>query len=108
MFSHNWGANALAGDIAGAKAAYEAFLTLWKDADPDIPILKQAKAEYAKLQLQPPSSSLRDNRVHQRIAQIHRGRASRRQGGMERRHPKAASLPAQNHFCEVKFDTLCV
>jgi len=26
------------------------FLTLWKDADPDIPILKQAKAEYAKLQ----------------------------------------------------------
>lgn len=33
-----------------AKAAYQDFLTLWKDADPDIPILKQAKAEYAKLQ----------------------------------------------------------
>jgi len=33
-----------------AKAAYQGFLTLWKDADPDIPILKQAKAEYAKLQ----------------------------------------------------------
>jgi eukaryotic-like serine/threonine-protein kinase len=33
-----------------AKAAYEDFLTLWKDADPDIPILKQAKTEYAKLQ----------------------------------------------------------
>jgi hypothetical protein len=33
-----------------AFAAYKAFLTLWKDADPDIPILKQAKAEYAKLQ----------------------------------------------------------
>jgi eukaryotic-like serine/threonine-protein kinase len=33
-----------------ALAAYQAFLTLWKDADPDIPILKQAKAEYAKLQ----------------------------------------------------------
>ena len=32
-----------------AVAAYEDFLTLWKDADPDIPILKQAKAEYAKL-----------------------------------------------------------
>ncbi len=32
-----------------ALAAYQAFLTLWKDADPDIPILKQAKAEYAKL-----------------------------------------------------------
>jgi serine/threonine protein kinase/Tfp pilus assembly protein PilF len=36
-------------DTAKAKAAYQDFLTLWKDADPDIPILKQAKAEYAKL-----------------------------------------------------------
>jgi tetratricopeptide (TPR) repeat protein len=43
-------AYALAGDTAKAKAAYEDFLTLWKDADPDIPVLKQAKAEYAKLQ----------------------------------------------------------
>jgi hypothetical protein len=33
-----------------ALAAYKDFLTLWKDADPDIPILTQAKAEYAKLQ----------------------------------------------------------
>jgi len=33
-----------------ALAAYRDFLTLWKDADPDIPVLKQAKAEYAKLQ----------------------------------------------------------
>jgi hypothetical protein len=33
-----------------ALTAYKEFLTLWKDADPDIPILKQAKAEYAKLQ----------------------------------------------------------
>jgi len=33
-----------------ARAAYQDFLTLWKDADPDVPILKQAKAEYAKLQ----------------------------------------------------------
>jgi hypothetical protein len=33
-----------------ALAAYKDFLTLWKDADPDIPILKQAKAEYGKLQ----------------------------------------------------------
>jgi DNA-binding winged helix-turn-helix (wHTH) protein/tetratricopeptide (TPR) repeat protein len=40
----------LQGDIARAKAAYQDFLALWKDADPDIPILKQAKAEYAKLQ----------------------------------------------------------
>jgi serine/threonine protein kinase/tetratricopeptide (TPR) repeat protein len=38
------------GDTAKARAAYQDFLTLWKDADPDIPILKQAKAEYAKLQ----------------------------------------------------------
>ena len=39
---------ALSGDKAKAKAAYEAFLALWKDADPDIPILKSAKAEYAQ------------------------------------------------------------
>ena len=38
------------GDTAKAKTAYQDFLTLRKDADPDIPILKQAKAEYAKLQ----------------------------------------------------------
>ena len=37
-------------DTAKARAAYQDFLTLWKDADPDIPILQQAKAEYAKLQ----------------------------------------------------------
>ncbi|MGC2183221.1 MAG: protein kinase [Terriglobales bacterium] len=37
-------------DGAKARAAYQDFLALWKDADPDIPILKQAKAEYAKLQ----------------------------------------------------------
>jgi hypothetical protein len=41
---------AMQGDTAQAKAAYQDFLTLWKDADPDIPILKQAKAEYARLQ----------------------------------------------------------
>jgi DNA-binding winged helix-turn-helix (wHTH) protein/tetratricopeptide (TPR) repeat protein len=40
----------LQGDTAKARAAYQDFFTLWKDADPDIPILKQAKAEYAKLQ----------------------------------------------------------
>jgi tetratricopeptide (TPR) repeat protein len=40
---------ALSGEKAKAKAAYEAFLTLWKDADPDIPILRNAKTEYAKL-----------------------------------------------------------
>ena len=37
------------GDKAKAKAAYQDFLTLWKDADQDIPILKQARTEYAKL-----------------------------------------------------------
>jgi len=39
-------------DAARAKArtAYQDFFALWKDADPDVPILKQAKAEYAKLQ----------------------------------------------------------
>jgi serine/threonine protein kinase/tetratricopeptide (TPR) repeat protein len=41
---------ALSGDTAKAKAAYKDFFTLWKDADPDIPILKAAKAEYAQLQ----------------------------------------------------------
>jgi tetratricopeptide (TPR) repeat protein len=43
-------AYALSGDTAKAKAGYQDFLTLWKGADPDIPILKEAKAEYAKLQ----------------------------------------------------------
>jgi predicted Zn-dependent protease len=42
-------AYALAGDKTKAHAAYQDFLALWKDADPDIPILQQAKAEYAKL-----------------------------------------------------------
>jgi tetratricopeptide (TPR) repeat protein/tRNA A-37 threonylcarbamoyl transferase component Bud32 len=42
-------AYALQGDTAKAKAAYQEFLTLWKDADPDIPVLRAAKAEYAKL-----------------------------------------------------------
>jgi serine/threonine protein kinase/tetratricopeptide (TPR) repeat protein len=43
-------ASELRGDTAKARAGYQDFLALWKDADPDIPILKQAKAEYAKLQ----------------------------------------------------------
>jgi eukaryotic-like serine/threonine-protein kinase len=42
-------AYAMEGNAAKAKAAYQEFLTLWNNADPDIPILKQAKAEYAKL-----------------------------------------------------------
>ena len=40
---------ALSGDLARSKTAYRDFLTLWKDADPDMPILSEAQAEYAKL-----------------------------------------------------------
>jgi len=40
----------LQGDTAKARAKYQDFLAQWKDADPDVPVLKQAKAEYAKLQ----------------------------------------------------------
>jgi serine/threonine protein kinase/tetratricopeptide (TPR) repeat protein len=43
-------ADTLQGDTAKARSAYQDLFALWKDADPDIPILKQAKAEYAKLQ----------------------------------------------------------
>jgi serine/threonine protein kinase/tetratricopeptide (TPR) repeat protein len=43
-------AYALQGNTAAAKSAYQDFFAVWKDADPDIPILKEAKAEYAKLQ----------------------------------------------------------
>jgi eukaryotic-like serine/threonine-protein kinase len=42
-------AYAMQGDTAKARAAYQDFLTLWKDADPDIPVLIAAKTEYAKL-----------------------------------------------------------
>jgi hypothetical protein len=40
----------LQGETAKARVAYQDFLSLWKDADPDIPVLKQAKAEYLRLQ----------------------------------------------------------
>ena len=39
----------LSGDAAKARIAYQDFFTVWKDADADIPILKEARAEYAKL-----------------------------------------------------------
>jgi eukaryotic-like serine/threonine-protein kinase len=50
--SHVWAgrAYALIGDNVRSRNAYQDFFSLWKDADPDVPILKQAKAEYAKLQ----------------------------------------------------------
>jgi hypothetical protein len=41
---------ALSGDKTKAKIAYQDFLTLWRDADSEIPILQQAKAEYNALQ----------------------------------------------------------
>ena len=40
---------ALSGDTTRAQTAYRDFLTLWKDADPDVPILMQARAEYGVL-----------------------------------------------------------
>ena len=43
-------AYALQGETTKARTAYQDFLALWKDADPDIPVLKQGKAEYARLQ----------------------------------------------------------
>ena len=43
-------AYAFSGDSAKARSAYQDFFNVWKDADLDIPILKEAKAEYAKLQ----------------------------------------------------------
>jgi len=43
-------AYALSGDSAKAKTVYQEFFAIWKNADPDVPILKEAKAEYAKLQ----------------------------------------------------------
>jgi hypothetical protein len=39
----------VSGDASKARNAYQDFLTLWKDADADLPVLKQAKAAYAKL-----------------------------------------------------------
>jgi eukaryotic-like serine/threonine-protein kinase len=43
-------ARVLEGNVPAARSAYQDFFALWKDADPDIPILKEAKAEYEKLQ----------------------------------------------------------
>jgi hypothetical protein len=43
-------AYAIQGDTQKAKTAYQDFLAAWKDADPDVPILKEAKTEYGKLQ----------------------------------------------------------
>ncbi|HYL61154.1 MAG TPA: hypothetical protein VE077_00910, partial [Candidatus Methylomirabilis sp.] len=42
-------ARVLEGDSSAARIAYQNFLAFWKDADPSVPILQQAKAEYARL-----------------------------------------------------------
>jgi hypothetical protein len=52
------------GDTAKAKAAYNDFLTLWKDADPDFPILKQAKAAVAS---SAPSAAITPARIGPRL-----------------------------------------
>jgi hypothetical protein len=43
-------AKSMSGDKEGARKSYQSFLTLWKYADPEVPVLQEAKAEYAKLQ----------------------------------------------------------
>lgn len=48
-------AYALSGDQTKARKAYQDFLAAWKEADPDIPILREAKAGYARLTLSPES-----------------------------------------------------
>jgi tetratricopeptide (TPR) repeat protein len=48
-------AKVLMGDEAGARESYEGFLEMWSDADPDIPILIEAKAEYERLTASPPN-----------------------------------------------------
>jgi hypothetical protein len=42
-------ARSLSGDVAGARTAYQDFFAVWKDADPDVPVLKRARFEYEKL-----------------------------------------------------------
>ena len=42
-------AAALAGDVAASRKSYQDFLALWKDADPNVPVLKEAQGEYARL-----------------------------------------------------------
>ena len=46
-------AQAMAGDLGAARKSYEDFLALWKDGDSDLPVYKQAKAEYARLAASP-------------------------------------------------------
>ena len=60
-------AYAMMGDKDAARKSYQDFLTLWKDADPDIPIYRQAKAEYAKLK-KPPATSFQRRAVSSHLS----------------------------------------
>ena len=64
-------AYAMMGDKEAARKSYQDFLTLWKDADPDIPIYKQAKAEYKKLNQPPATSRQLPAKSHQLSAVSH-------------------------------------
>src|SRR5262249_5967457 len=55
-------AKRISSDVTAARKLYQEFLTLWKDADPDIPIYRQAKAEYARLLSQPKAADLLTSR----------------------------------------------
>lgn len=64
----------LAGDTAQARRYYQDFLALWKDADPDVPLLQQAKAEYARLRSTPPKARVAPRGLQQRPAVCGRNR----------------------------------
>jgi eukaryotic-like serine/threonine-protein kinase len=60
-------AYALEGEMAKARSSYQEFLTLWQNADADIPVLKQAKIEFTKLQYPrsvPEENTPADTRPH--------------------------------------------
>lgn len=63
------------GDTAKAQTGFQEFLTAWKDADPDVPVLQQAKAEYARLLRSRhrcnPSSMLDNVVCHRRSSSVH-------------------------------------
>jgi len=63
------------GETAKAKAAYQGFLKLWKGADPEIPILKTAKPEYADLQSLTAAGPIRD--VWPRVCDTHCAQTSK-------------------------------
>lgn len=90
-------AYAVQGDTTKARPACQDFLTLWEDADSDVPILKQARSEYAKMQnqrfpwcaAQPPDASLVINKL---VRETRRCKSSSRSG--RGRCKKTPSFPA--------------